>query len=741
MSESARKNGERVARKEGAFRLNSRSGGNKNKFAAPLSVEVTDFSYLRYGVSSLPSDEVLLQGGGFTVDAFKVIESPQSRLYILATGVGGGSRSEIVANLIISTIESLLKGRKQVGIDDLKVAIYKAHTKILDLAKPDTHFHGMFGHLASFLINSKGAWICKVGEIGLFSQIKNSCSFVNESQGKALGQNENLEVDELIECTSIDLDFTAVLLASSGVLRVVKKEALNEGVNELQNEFLKSNVEGNGAAPLHPQALFNELCSNLVEKSKVSGSKEATTAMVVADVRHFTRGLSKTLPAEEPSMEELIKQILGEDGFLFDEGSIQEESTLPVVTNSEIVPISEKSLSSVEERRARRERKRAKKGKRKGVDKKEAVTESKGPDSLDNFDEESFLKFLEEISKEGNEEVKDALQDDSSSSSVISNKLVEKESTEETLSEKDEELFKHLMDLLEKEDPDENIEEEEKVTKIENSPQGTKLLPSPEENVVKTLPQEDKPQSSVNNVSYKEEVLSEKPTRKRLLSELAALRTNSFPRPTLSRLGLVLGIGFLVGSLIGVIGEAGSWFGNKEVQVTALPPESIEEAPELIQKGGNEELKVVPITESPKTKVEVERYVSEERKDGTKSKRMLVVARELARDKPSDNLDIRTISQIGEELKESSIIVTESKGGVKKLDDSLLEQVGSIQNPAARSVLVEVVAALKEESTDTDARLEALQREQQRTNRLLKFMVDKLKEEKSKVAGEKAGEK
>jgi serine/threonine protein phosphatase PrpC len=233
-------------------------------------------------------------------DAFSIIRSSESRGFFVADGMGGPSKGEIASHLALSTLESLLRSKKQFLESDVRTAIEKANEAIVELAESGPHFWGMGTTVSGIVFSEDTAFIAHVGNSRIYRLRNRKLTQLTKDQyrenihqiqsiedggiSKVLGESKNLAID-LFEISEPPKDGDRYLCCTDGVYNAV---ALDE---------LCDILEG---APLEDTA------KEIIALVRGRGGKDNITALVVQIGEKAARLVESNVFVESTSKDDSV---------------------------------------------------------------------------------------------------------------------------------------------------------------------------------------------------------------------------------------------------------------------------------------------------------------------------------------------------------------------------------------------------------------------------------------------------
>lgn len=667
-------------------------------------------------------------------DAFSVIKTGESRGFFVADGMGGPSKGEIASHLALSTLESFLKSKKTVSQADVRTAIEKANQAIVELAESGPHFAGMGTTITGIVFTGDAAFIAHVGNSRVYrlrrAELKQLTSdhtldaelggtedVIPQTPGnhmltRSLGSVVELEID-LFELVEPPLDGDVYLCCTDGLFDAVMVDELTDilrgaPLEDSAREMIALARERGGkdnitALVVHvgevkSGAAISGNAANSTAEVISAGSAEPSSA--VAEVAVDTTKNLETKPESEASSlldfddidDDFIRELLEDlddegEGLLLDEDDNTphaKERTGATAKDSDAVKPKQKL-----------KRKRKRNRKRKNV---EAVAKDTSSDDVP-VSKEALITTAVVASKNG--AVKEL------APSVAPDKTPQDEPQSE--------INENSDDIIEDLDLDELDEE------FEN-----------------TVPEEENEHDFAERVNQGTDRSSD-------VTSLQG-RSSAFGfRPM--RIAAALCVGFLVGAVI----EVGSRFfaGNSKsppivaVNDAGVAGETADESVDLakvrvaarrdvledgeIPTGRSTDAAMVqkvaaraPVTTLDRASITKTEAPSTAAKGTLESaekttKRFMVVARETVQD-----------IQAGSERSLVSQLRARSERGPSLNGAQLVSDLNRLENPRARSIMVEVVGAIEESVNETDKRLLALAERQDETNRLLSALLESI---------------
>lgn len=218
-------------------------------------------------------------------DYVGVCEDGIKKIYIIADGMGGHNAGEIASKIAVESTIDYINNLKKLDNpkEILSDAIKAANVNIYNKSKTDSNMSGMGTTITACLIVKDKIIIANVGDSSCFivnpdnitkitkdhslvQQLVDSGSITEEEAvnhpnkniiTRALGTNVSVDVDLFIIDTK---DVFKVILCTDGLTNVVSK-------HEIYDIIIKNNNN-------------NDICSQLIELSKLKGSKDNISVII-----------------------------------------------------------------------------------------------------------------------------------------------------------------------------------------------------------------------------------------------------------------------------------------------------------------------------------------------------------------------------------------------------------------------------------------------------------------------------
>jgi PPM family protein phosphatase len=194
-------------------------------------------------------------------DAFSIIRTDNYQLFAVADGMGGPSKGEIASHLALSSIETFLKGKKNLTKEDLTTAIQKANKALVELINSGPNFKGIGTTLTALAIVEDRIFFAHVGNSRIYHLAKGELKQITTDHTLA---NEKLTESEVKDSDKMLTRFLGV-----------------ESELEIELKEYQTDNAGGDYFIICSDGLFSALSEEQIQKVVVSLEPKAAVAQLV----------------------------------------------------------------------------------------------------------------------------------------------------------------------------------------------------------------------------------------------------------------------------------------------------------------------------------------------------------------------------------------------------------------------------------------------------------------------------